>query len=87
VITALMVVALQANSFDEFDAKPQHLGPGPHTLVISDGNAMTRIDYKSGTACERARDKVRQQTDSRLTNKNPYVVYGPPRVSAFCVPR
>lgn len=66
---------------------PATLGPGPHTLVISDGSAMTRIDYKSGPACQRARDKVRLQTDARLTNTNPGIIYGPPRVNAFCVPR
>jgi hypothetical protein len=59
----------------------------PHTLVISDGNAITRIDYKDGASCERARDEVRRQTDSRLTNNNPNIIYGAPRVTAFCVPR
>lgn len=63
------------------------LGPGPHVLVISDGQAMTRVDYKSGAACQKARDQVRLQTDARLTNRNPNVIYGAPRVSAFCVPR
>ena len=75
------------NPFDRFDPPPERLGPGPHTLVISDGNAMTRIDYRSGAACQRARDKVRLQTDARLTNRNPNIIYGPPKVTAFCVPR
>jgi hypothetical protein len=90
----LAVVALAAQTIPPpppgyvLDRPPvERLGPGPHTLVISDGNAMTRIDYKSGVACQRARDKVRLQTDSRLTNTNPYVIYGTPKVSAFCVPR
>lgn len=77
----------QPNPFDQFDTAPERLGAEPHTLVISDGTAITRIDYKSGPACQRARDKVRLQTDSRLTNTNPNIIYGPPRVTAFCVPR
>jgi hypothetical protein len=76
------------NPFDQFDPAPAvQLGHGPHTLIISDGSAMTRIPYKSGAACQHARDNVRLQTDASLTNRNPYVVYGPPRVTAFCVPR
>ena len=61
------------------------LGPGPHTLVVTDGEAITRFDYKSGPKCERARDVVQRQnapppdTDGRI--------YGAPRVRAFCVPR
>jgi hypothetical protein len=87
---ALALSLAQANPFDKFDPPvyaPDRLGPGPHTLVVSDGNAMTRVDYKTGRACQRARDEIRKQTDARLTNKNPYVVYGLPRVTAFCVPR
>lgn len=60
---------------------------GPHTLVVSDGQGMTRMDYSSGEACKKARDQVRLQTDSRLTNRNPNIIYGSPRVTAFCVPR
>ena len=93
---ALLVLLAQAPSSGPWDGykndpivqpATERLGPGPHTLVISDGNAMTRIDYRSGPACQRARDRVRLQTDSRLTNTDPRVIYGPPRVTAFCVPR
>ena len=49
------------------------LGPGPHTLVISDGSAMTRMEYQSGPACERARDTVDRQLRPRS-------------VKAFCIP-
>lgn len=76
-----------ANPFDRFDPKREQFSQGPHTLVISDGTAMTRMDYRNGQSCQRARDKVRLQTDSRLTNTNPNIIYGAPRVSAFCVPR
>ena len=65
----------------------ERLGKGPHTLVISDGQAMTRMEYATGAACKKARDQVRLQTDARLTNTNPGVIYGLPRVTAFCVPR
>lgn len=75
------------NPFDKYDRVEPELGPGPHTLVISDGQAITRMEYKSGTACQKARDKVRLQTDARLTNRTPGVIYGAPRVTAFCVPR
>lgn len=82
------------NPFDKFDVPkgyvldpPKPLGAGPHTLVISDGASMTKIEYKTGPACQKARDAVRIQTDGRLTNRNPNVIYGPPKVSAFCVPR
>lgn len=74
------------NPYDKY--RPiEKLGPGPHTLVISDGNAMTRIDYKSGPACQHARNKVRLQTDPRLTNTSPSIIHGASYVTAFCVPR
>lgn len=75
------------NPYARFVEAPISLGPGPHVLVISDGQAMTRFEYVSGPACQKARDQVRLQTDARLTNTNPGVIYGPPRVNAFCVPR
>lgn len=49
------------NFSDQFDPKPERLGPGPHTLVISDGNQITRMDYKSGLSCQQARDAIRKQ--------------------------
>lgn len=78
--------AWNADPFADLVPK-ERLGVGPHTLVISDGNAMTRMNYSTGPACQRARDRVRLQTDSRLTNTNPKIIYGAPRVQAFCVPR
>lgn len=63
----------------------ERLGPGPHTLVISDGNAMTRSDYRTGLACQRARDSVRRQVANPPNTAG--VIYGQPRVKAFCVPR
>lgn len=60
----------------------ERLGPGPHTLVISDGKAMTRIDYKTGPACQFARDETRRQVPSSLSAH-----YGISNVKAFCVPR
>jgi hypothetical protein len=67
------------------DLVPERLGPGPHTLVISDGKGMTRMEYKSGAACKRARDSVRQQV---IPPPIPGVRdLSPPPVKAFCVPR
>ena len=57
-----------------------------HVLIISDGNGMTRMNYATEGACQRAREVVRRQTDARLTNTNPGIVYASPRVQAFCVP-
>ena len=64
---------------------PERLGPGPHTLVITDRDAMTRIDYKTGAACQRARDEVRRQVEPPPNTAG--VIYGRPSTKAFCVPR
>ncbi len=61
------------------------LGPGPHTLIVSDSSAMTRMDYKTGTACQRALDAVKRQVAPPPNTKN--IIYGPPRITAVCVPR
>ena len=50
------------------------LGSGPHTLVISEGGEFTRIEYRTGASCKRARDETRRQI-------------GGARLQAFCVPR
>jgi hypothetical protein len=63
----------------------ERLGPGPYTLVIVDRDAMTRIDYKTGPACQKARDEVRRQVAPPPNTRN--VIYGPPTTKAFCVPR
>lgn len=74
------------NPFDQFDPKPIRLGPGPHTLIISDENQLTRMDYKSGQACQKARDVIRSQfgTMVRLEGGGLFVPKG---VKTFCVPR
>jgi hypothetical protein len=64
---------------------PEKFGPGPYTLVISDGSAITRMDYKNGPACQRARDEVRQQVAA--PQNSPGVIYAPSRTKAFCVSR
>ena len=61
------------------------LGAGQHTLVVSDGNGMTRIEYKSGASCERARDTVQRQVAP--PPNSPGIIYGPARMTAVCVPR
>lgn len=61
------------------------LGRGPHTLVISDGNAMTRINYRTGRACQKARDAVRRQVAPPPSTPN--TIYGRPTTKAICVPR
>lgn len=63
----------------------ERLGPGPHTLVISDGKGLTRIDYKTGAACQKARDETRRQVAPPPSSSGVY--YGRPSVKAFCVPR
>ena len=73
------------NPFDQFDPKPEKLGRGPHTLVISDGNAIIRIEYATGAKCKFARDAVRAQVAPPPNSPN--VVYAPSSVTAFCVPR
>ena len=70
----------------EHDARiPQRLGTGPHTLVVSDGNTMTRMEYRTGSACQRARDSVNRQVAPPAYTGG--AIYGPPSVKAFCVPR
>ena len=69
--------------FDDLIPK-ERLGSGPHTLVISDGNAITRIDYRSGPLCQKARDSIRRQV---ATPDTPGRIYGQPSTKAFCVPR
>jgi hypothetical protein len=77
----------QKNPYYKYLPREEKLGPGPHTLVISDGSTMNHTEYKTGSLCQKARDVVRLQTDARLTNRNPNIIYGAPRVTAFCVPR
>lgn len=80
-------------SLDETDPRPwerdpiieEKLGPGPHTLIISDGDGMTRMEYASGPKCMKARDEVRRQNSN--PPNTPGIIYGAPRVKAFCVPR
>lgn len=64
---------------------PEAIGPGPHTLVISDRQGMTRIDYPSGPKCLKARNAIRKQTAPPPNTAN--VIYGRSSVQAFCVPR
>lgn len=63
----------------------ERLGPGPHTLVISNGTAMTRIEYKSGALCLKARNEVRRQLQPDASNPAPVISI--PAVTAVCVPR
>ena len=62
----------------------EHLGSGPHTLVIANGSAMTRLEYRSGLACKQARDEIRRQV--ALPENTSGIIYSRPRTSAFCVP-
>jgi hypothetical protein len=45
---------------------PERLGSGPHVLVISDQRRRTQVNYRSGPACQRARDVVRRQLITNL---------------------
>lgn len=73
-----------ATTFKRWKAMDDEMGPGPHTLVIADGSAIERIDYKTGQACKRARDEVRRQVTPAPERG---VIHGPPTTKAFCVPR
>lgn len=81
----LILLQAQAGPWEKYAPVPEQLGPGPHTLIVSDGKGMTRIDYKSGPACQKARDEVRRQVAPPPSS--PGVIYGAPTVRAFCVPK
>jgi hypothetical protein len=85
VISVALLLLAQVGPFDDLIPKKERLGSGPHILVVSDGNAMTRLNYLTGSKCQKARDEIRRQVsppkDSRFT------IYGPPAVKAFCIPR
>ena len=78
------------NVFEDLIPKREILGKEPHTLVISDGQAMKSMEYRSGPACQRARDSVRRQLSLRAPatgSAGVVVAISPPRVTVFCVPR
>lgn len=60
------------------------LGPGPHTLVIATGQHVTRMDYKTGAACQRAKEAVLAQMGARQNADGSITVAS---ANAFCVPR
>ncbi len=62
------------------NVKPM-LGPGPHTLVIIGGQEPVRMDFKSGRACQNARDAFLNQYHDQHPN---LVASG---VTAACIPR
>ncbi len=75
------------NPYDQFDPpapKLERLGPGPHTLVISGPNTVTRIDYKTGPQCQRARDSARRQSLEPAANGLRPIVSA---IVVICVPR
>lgn len=93
IAAALLLLVQTPNYFDRFDPPPgyvidrapvEKLGPGPHTLIIYSSKGVTRFDYKSGPACQKARDSVRQQVKPA---PDPRVIYSNPGVTAICVPR
>lgn len=73
--------------FDQFDEQPEpeKLGPGPHTLIVSAQQGLTRIDYPNGERCLRARNEIRRQTNPPPNGSG--LIYAPSIVKAFCVPR
>ena len=77
----------KVNPFDKYDPKPpkpRKLGTGPHTLIIGSGPNAVQREYKSGSACERARDDVLSQVGSRQMPGGGYFYSS---VAVFCVPR
>lgn len=83
-LMAVLLVA-QAGPFDDLVPKREALPPVPHTLLISDGKAMTRFEYKTGALCKRARDEVRRQAYEG--GLRPGVVFYNPSMTAVCVPK
>jgi hypothetical protein len=81
----LLLLQATPGPWDKYAPVAEKLGPGPHTLVITDGKGMTRIDYKTGPACQKARDETRRQVAPPPSSSGVY--YGPPSVKVFCVPR
>lgn len=84
-IALAILAAAQAGGWQADPVVTERLGPGPHTLVIADGNAMREMAYRTGAACLHARDAVRRQVASPPPSRG--YIPGPPRVKAFCVPR
>ena len=86
-IMLLLAVLMLAPGAEQFaDLIPsERLSSGPHTLMISDGQAIARTEYRTGPACMKARDAVRRQVAQPADT--PTKIYGPPRVQAFCAPR
>lgn len=88
---AALVMARDVDGWPGYQIDPvlrpakETLGPGPHTLVISDRQGMTRIEYPTGAKCLKARDAIRRQTAP--PPNTPGVIYGRSSVNAFCVPR
>jgi hypothetical protein len=64
------------------------LGPGPHVLIIAkrDG-AMTRMNYRSGRACQLARDSVRKQAEPPPLAIQLLIDTREPTLTAVCVPQ
>lgn len=58
---ATAALLTEPGPFDDLIPKREVLGSGPHTLVIIDREAITRIDYPSGSRCQRAKDAIRLQ--------------------------
>lgn len=78
--------AAQCDPWERYRTPPgEKMGPGPHTLIVSDRQGMTRIDYATGPKCQKARDEIRRQTAPPPSR--PGVIYGRSSVNAFCVPR
>lgn len=91
VFVALALMIAQATSSPEFERmldrwnqantaanapETKRLGPGPHTLlVISARGPMTKFEYRSGSACQKALDSIFSQTGNWVNFR------------AFCVPR
>lgn len=54
---------------------------GPQTLVITDGTAITRLDYSNGNRCAEARDSILRQ----YQEQHPNVFVS--ALTVVCVPR
>ena len=73
------------NPFDDLVPKSAgRLGPGPHTLIIIGVRENTKIEYKTGPACQRAKDAILAQAGPRQL-PNGGLVYS--TVTVLCVPR
>lgn len=91
VLALMLLVAQNANPFDQFDPKPAPFS-GPAKLVITwYQSGLIAIDYPNQTRCEQARTFVeaevrRRSQANQAEMPQGSVTLGVPAKGAFCIP-